>query len=212
MNIEQANCYESCAVRKLHTAYIPSVISVVPVPCLDNCFCSFSEDDETNTLNCSHNNMTQLPSEVVPGTELLIMTGNDINKLESVDTSPVKIIKFDLQESNIHHIGDKAMKNLLSGTDSLKLSKNRIKQLPSFLSIAKYKTKLWLSDNPYECNCDMLWMKDWLLNASNVMDAENITCGSEHWKGTYSWTQLIKTLQQDFHKFVKSISFQELQF
>ena len=44
-------------------------------------------------------------------------------------------------------------------------------------------SKLWISDNPYECNCDMLWMKDWLMDNENVMDKKNVTCSGSKVKG-----------------------------
>ena len=47
-------------------------------------------------------------------------------------------------------------------------------------------TNLWLSNNPYECNCDMLWMKDWLVDTGNVMDKENVTCSGNGIKGEYN--------------------------
>ncbi len=137
-------------------------------------------------MNCSHNNMTQLPLKFLPDTEQLVMDGNNLDNLWKIraDFRDMKII--DLKQSNIHQISVEAFKVLCSKAKMLKLSGNNIKQLPSFLRTTNNETQLWLSNNPYECNCDMMWMSDWLQNATNVMDRDSITCGTGKWNGKLS--------------------------
>ncbi len=134
-------------------------------------------------MDCRHNNMTNLPDNVVMGTEHLSMEGNNIRALRLVKQELIQVKVFDLKFSGITTIGDAAMQNLLVSTQELILTHNNLHVLPMSIQAAQNQTKLWLGDNPYECNCDMMWMRDWLLNATNVMDRDNMTCASGEWKG-----------------------------
>ncbi len=134
-------------------------------------------------MNCSYNNMTKLPSNILPGSEQLILTGNNLVSLESLDDKFVGVTKFNFRGCNIKHLSDKAAKILLLNTVDLKLSKNKLKQIPKVFQTVKSQTKVWLAENPLECHCDMMWMREWLQNDTNVMDKENITCALGKWKG-----------------------------
>ncbi len=158
-------------------------IAAYPLPCLNGCFCYYSINDEANTVNCSHKNITQLPNAILPDTEQLIMAGNHLNELTFVskDLTDTKIV--DLQHCNIHEISSTALPLLLMHTHTLKMSHNMLTKVPSLLHTTHFQTKLWLANNQFECNCDMMWMRDWLLNATNVMDKENILCFGGPWNG-----------------------------
>ena len=91
---------------------------------------------------------------------------------------------FDLQYSNITEISSKVVKSMLKSSKYLKISHNKIKFLPREITQAGNTTKIWISNNPYECNCDMMWMRDWLVQATNVMDKENVICATGKMKGT----------------------------
>ncbi len=153
------------------------------MPCLEGCDCFYSADVEVNTVNCSNRNLTSFPQNIIPKTEQLVLTGNDIKMIDYQNTLPKSVERIDLQRSHIQSISDKALQAFLSNVKSLKLSRNKLRKLPSLLQVTNSTTQLWLSDNPYDCNCDMMWMRDWLLNATNVLNKENMTCGSGKWKG-----------------------------
>ncbi len=151
--------------------------------CLSGCLCFYSVDDDANTMNCSYKNMTQLPTQVLPRTEQLIMSGNNIAELQTVDEVLVDVTTINLEANNITHITDEAIETLLFNRKSVRLTGNKLQQLPSSLQTLNCQTNIWLSNNLFDCNCDMMWMRDWLLNATNVKDKENITCASGKWKG-----------------------------
>ncbi len=134
-------------------------------------------------MDCSHKNMTNLPAQMLPKTEHLIMTGNNLQTLQNVDPSLRTLNKFSLQNSNIRFISDEALTIFTFKTDELNLSGNKLKQVSRKLHGTLNGTKLWLADNPFECNCDMMWMADWLQNASNVIDRYKIQCADGKWKG-----------------------------
>ncbi len=134
-------------------------------------------------MNCTHNTMTQLPENILPRTEQLVMSDNNLGKLEQVDNQLIQVKTLIFQRSNISFLHEKALKRLLSHVDTLNLKSNKLTKLPQLLQMQTSRTKLWLGDNPYHCNCGMMWMRDWLQNATNVMDKENIVCGVGKWRG-----------------------------
>ncbi len=158
-------------------------LSVSPLKCFDECDCFFSIGDGTNTMDCSNKDLSELPQTIIPSTEKLIMKGNKLGMLETVDNQLSQIAIFQLDSSGITRISDYAMRRLLQKSDEIILSWNNLTVFPTSIQEMENKTKLWLGDNPYECNCDMMWMRDWLLNATNVMDKDRITCASGEWKG-----------------------------
>ena len=48
--------------------------------------------------------------------------------------------------------------------------------LPRSITESNNDTKLRISNNSYECNCDMMWMRDWLVKATNILDREEVVC------------------------------------
>ncbi len=158
-------------------------LSALPLLCLNGCFCYFSVDDDANTMNCSHKSMVHLPHRITPQTEQLIMSENDIRLLDMKETNLTQIKLFHFENNNIESVSSKTLQFLLSNAVVLNLKGNKLQKLPKLFNQPHTKTKLWLSGNPYVCNCNMMWMKDWLQNNTNVMDTENITCSGGKWDG-----------------------------
>ncbi len=159
------------------------LFSVFPLPCLDGCVCYYSVEHLANTVNCSHNNMGKLPDAILPNTEQLVMRGNSIGVLDQAHISLTSVKTFDLQMSDITFVKDDALVILLKNADELRLSNNKMTKLSGFFQKVSTNTHIWLANNPYECNCDMMWMRDWLLNVTNVQDKDEIICGEGKWQG-----------------------------
>ncbi len=170
-------------IHNLHSYSVELYLfSVYPLPCLHGCVCYYSLHDEANTMDCSYQGMVDTPREVLPLTEKLIMSGNHMRLLENINKNLTKVKQFDFENNSIRHIGNKATKTLLWNVNTLNLVRNKLTKLP-ILFQASTKIQFWLGQNPYECNCNMMWLRDWLQNATNVVDKENITCGDGKWKG-----------------------------
>ena len=75
------------------------------------------------------------------------------------------------------------MEIIMYNVKSLDIRKNKLRTLPKSIVETNKTKKLWISDNPYACNCDMLWMKDWLTNTENVVEKKNVTCSGKAVKG-----------------------------
>ncbi len=71
----------------------------------------------------------------------------------------------------------------------LKLENNKLTSLPNNV-IEKSNLSLTLSGNRFHCSCDMIWMVDWLGNATTsngyhaVQDYKEVTCYSGQMIGT----------------------------
>ena len=96
-----------------------------------------------------------------------------------------EVTRYNLANSNITIITDDVMNSMLKKSEYLWISNNKLTTLPRSITKADNKTELWISNNPYECNCDMMWMRDWLVRATNAFDKGNGTCGTGKMKGTF---------------------------
>ena len=66
----------------------------------------------------------------------------------------------------------------------LNLARNKLTGIPSKIQGLHYLQKIWLSGNPFHCDCSMLWMIGWLNNFTTstgrhiVVDYQDIRCHS----------------------------------
>ena len=82
-----------------------------------------------------------------------------------------------------HGINNKMMEAIIRSVKHVDIRGNKLKTLPQTVVNVNATSKLWISNNPYECSCDMIWMKDWLTNAENVKDKHNVKCYGYKMKG-----------------------------
>ena len=137
-----------------------------PITCGDRCRC-YCRQDEGNVYNCSSTNMYRLPSEVnfTRGTDWLDFSDNRLNYLCGTHRYLKKIHSFFLTNNNISEICDTTLNTLKHGRlEVLELSRNQLCGLPKLIQNVTSLTQLWLLENPLKCDCDMLWMKNWMEN------------------------------------------------
>ena len=116
-------------------------------------------------------------------TQWLKMSGNNLGTVLKVKSYMNEISYTDISLSNIHSISEDAINTMLTNAKYLDVRNNELEELPVGNAVSNNSTQLWISNNPYECNCDMLRMRDWLVQATNVMDKENVICASGKLKG-----------------------------
>ena len=72
----------------------------------------------------------------------------------------------------------------------LNLARNRLTGIPSKIQELHYLQKIWLSGNPFHCDCSIIWMIGWLNNFTTstgkhiVVDYHDVRCHSETLIGT----------------------------
>ena len=175
---------------RLFTFGISVFILVVPKECDFKCKCYYSPIDEANIFNCSNINLTHLPDTALNGTNWLIVSGNNLNQMIEVKKYMNEIVHLDVSNNDVTDISGDVLTNVLKKARYLNIAKNSLKQLPEEIAKATNDTELWIGNNPYDCNCGMMWMKDWLLGAPKVMDKKNVKCATGKMKGKNMKLQL----------------------
>ena len=135
-----------------------------PRRCGNGCQCYFTQD-VGNTQNCSSRNLTSLPQnkEVPNITDYLNLSKNHIKILNGNQEYIKTIFGIILSNNTISDIKDELLERLENGKiEVLDLRNNFLKTLPHKITMLSTLKDIWLSNNPFLCNCDMLWMKDWM--------------------------------------------------
>ena len=151
---------------------------VIPKPCYSGCYCYYSPTQKVNIFDCNNKNLTSLPDRALKNTDWLQAKGNKLGNIDKVKKYMEDITFFDLRFNEINTITDDVMKSMLKNSKYFTISNNNIKILPRAVTTAKNNTELYISGNPYECNCNMMWMRDWLVRTTNVRDKRNVTCAT----------------------------------
>ena len=89
-------------------------------------------------------------------TDWLLLSGNNLGSLNKAPDYLKNITLLDLSSSHITEIDKTLIKALLRSVKHLDIRRNNLKEIPQTIKKVKSMTKLWISNNPYECNCDML--------------------------------------------------------
>ena len=124
------------------------------------CFCCYRRQDGANIYNCSSPTAHTLPphlnySEILRYSNKLVVHNTNITELCGSFPYLKTFFYLDLRNNNISSISQKFAEELkgYSNTDH-KLS---------------HLQQIWLSDNPYHCDCNMAWMIGWLHNFTTLL-------------------------------------------
>ena len=158
------------------------------------CFCYCDVDSTVNVYNCSSANMDVLPLSVPNFTNWIILENNKINNIPGYRTYFPKIQFLHLGENMISFINNLFLLHLQKSSSRyitwLNLTKNKLRSIPSKIQELHHLNKLWLSGNPFQCDCSMVWMIGWLNNFTTpkgkniVVDYQEVPCHSGTAVGT----------------------------
>ncbi len=152
------------------------LISVTPEPCMDRCQCSYDQQHKANIFDCSANNIDSLPDRIQNQTDWLILRGSNITNLCDFPHYMQTMKHLDMRKSaHNSKICANFFDNIKSkgNPKSLNLSQNRLRSLPKNVEESGVK-ELWIGGNPYQCDCHMIWMRDWLLGLSTSSSAQTV--------------------------------------
>ena len=162
--------------------------SATPVKCLqsDNycCFCHYNIDFRVNVYNCSSANIDTLPSTVPNLTNWVILENNKINTIDVFRAYFSNVQFLHLGGNVLSSINDSFLLQLEQNRSItwINLTKNMLASIPSKIQNLHHLDKLWLSGNPFKCDCSMVWMIGWLNNFTTstgkhiVQDYQDIRC------------------------------------
>ena len=124
-----------------------------------------------NIYECSSSTVQMLPSSVLQFTDKLVVQNTNIPDLCRTFNYFHTIQAIDLRKNSISTI-----------------CKSYADKLENFSINSRFQS-LWLSENPFYCDCFMIWMIKWLNNfivqgKHAVVDYRNVTCGRGKMKET----------------------------
>ncbi|KAG8448338.1 hypothetical protein GDO86_015432 [Hymenochirus boettgeri] len=145
---------------------------------------AFNQLNKLNVLNLGHNSLSHLPNQLFSELIQLKNMYLEANKIAQINCSFNNITnlkKLHLNNNQITHINRNAFVSL-KHLQLLHLSKNNLTSIPSYLFLTMSKLRhVFLSINPWICDCNMSWIARWLLSYSGVI--EGIPCVYEMSKG-----------------------------
>ncbi|XP_052783443.1 protein toll-like isoform X1 [Mya arenaria] len=147
-------------------------VSNCPTPC--KCY------ERTSTGNiivdCIGFNLNNIPDNMPVGSLELRLSHNNITHVANTAYfGRVKI--FDISHNHLKTIDSSVFQNL-NKIETLNLRSNHLIRLPQTLVRLGAKS-IMLSGNPYVCDCNVVWMKNWITsNKDIVTDWDMVTCNT----------------------------------
>ena len=129
--------------------------------------------------NCSHSDLTQIPKSLPKDTDWLILNGNNISSPEITEIMHIQsLFRLDLKDNKMELIPEDFIEYLTKhkSLDDLDISNNNLKMIP--MNFGKIKVeKLRLSGNRFECKCNNMWMKNFLIDSREmILDYNTVDC------------------------------------
>ena len=128
--------------------------------------CYYNHTLYNNIYNCSHTSQTTMPVAVLHHTDRVLLQNNYIDSL-SANYQYLNRIRFlNLEHNSISSLPDQflAQINSRKTLKSLNLANNKLITLPKTAKTLVNLQQMWLADNPFYCDCSMVWMIRWLNN------------------------------------------------
>ena len=128
--------------------------------------------------NCSFLGLSEVPFNLPNYTNWLFLSGNNIYSLgENVSSLPFLsfLTTVALSQNKLNHISEKIF-SLFTHCYSLDISNNNLTTLSENLQNIKSLQSVKISGNPYKCQCENLWIRDWLKESKIANDYLNVTC------------------------------------
>ena len=130
--------------------------------------------------------MNELTPAVPAGTDWLVMENNQITELAGNFEYLGNIWSLDLQGNKIEALPVTLIEQIQKGGNVqwLNLAHNKLAEIPDGIQDLTFLQRVWLSDNPFKCDCKMTWMIEWLNNFTTplgehiVVDYNQLICNS----------------------------------
>lgn len=159
-------------------------LSVLQTPICLQCECSLLRNNSTS-VNCSDKHLKSLPNYLpsLYPTKIVRLDNNDITNV-SLNLVAVNdwqnVTYLHLNNNTIDSLvgfeGTKLLKNLVA----LHLAYNRLREIPPhILDQFLHLDQLYLSENPWNCDCKTAVFQDWLQKHFKIVkDIDNIRCAA----------------------------------
>ena len=127
--------------------------------------------------DCSNSNLKYLPASLPPTTNWLIVSTNSIRFLDAkIFLGQKHLTKTNARSNKITNLTDNFLASA-KGLTSLDISYNNINSLPKSLTQLTTLQKIWMAGNELKCQCDNIFIGDWIVNNSNIVkDHDKVQC------------------------------------
>ena len=154
-----------------------------PSSCVTECRCYSNRHNRVSVTDCSHSGLTEVPDLLPEKTDWLLLSGNNITSLfttnEEINDTLYHLSQLDLHNNSLANISAEMLDGFIQMNTLLylDLSYNNLSELPDNIrNLTSIKT-LKISGNKFKCSCKSFWLKEWLLNGTQVVeDFKNIKC------------------------------------
>ncbi len=173
--------------------YFCSILSAKQIQCSESCTCHYNQALDENVFMCTGPNIRNMPTSIPNNTDRIILTRTNITHLCISFPYFNQLSSLSIVSSRLTRICDDTLGDILNSQTlkQLDVSKNNIHHFSTvWMKKSRILDQIWLSGNPAECGCDMIWMADWLENATTrsgsrlVKDYRDLACSSQTKNGT----------------------------
>ena len=150
--------------------------------------------------DCSYSGLKSLPVSLPEYTDWLLFSGNNLTLLNIQNAQSIELLKnvskLDFSYSKIRNVSPQFFDIFIKSNNLLylNLSKNELITLPESIKNISSLQTLTITGNKFKCSCDNIWMKDWFLNETNLIDDyEKVLCQMTSGK----WIPIVKMDKAD---------------
>ena len=171
------------------------ILGKYPDLCIAKCRCYSNRHQKALVANCSYSGLQNIPDNLPEDTHWLLLHGNNLTLLNRQNSKNSEFLQYlsvlDLHSSKIRNLSSNFV-DILTGSNNLlylDLSGNEFKTLPENLQNFSSLQTLKITGNKFKCSCGNIWMKDWFLNETDVIENyENVLCQMPSGK----WIPIVK--------------------
>ncbi|XP_023216826.1 protein toll-like [Centruroides sculpturatus] len=154
--------------------------------CPVNCQCF--KDENVVKVNCAKKELENVPEFLVDNAAIVDLSYNFITEISRIDCDTWRnVTHLDLSHNLLKRLTGFALPPSLN---FLSLRENYLSELPETvmkLMDVSSQFKISLSGNNWNCDCDSLFTKDWLVrNGQKIMDFSEVFCGRDSHNSSFS--------------------------
>ena len=145
--------------------------------CPLGCMCQDRPEEEVLRVNCTGGNLTRMPYSLPHNRynkTTLYFDNNNIKVFDNRSYTP-HIIRLHAKNNGLTDISTSAVE-AMNNLELADLTYNQLKTLPKEIQYKLRFEDIDLKHNPLECNCDMVWMTDWVKLSPSDDDDRDIMC------------------------------------